>query len=152
LHFDAVSQFRKSDDDHSGHRFGEEVARLRVALRLARQASSHAKANSVPYETGANFIQKLESDLQRATKDNDYIYNQPIPAETALAPIQNFPMAKVQHPEGLTQPKKALRGSTVPFGELMGWGANLAVGMYLLFSRQSPLRPRQIYTRIEKKI
>jgi programmed cell death 6-interacting protein len=128
LHFSAVSQYRKSEDDHESHRFGEQITRLEIALRQARKAVQHAKSYQLSYATGRTFVETLEERLTNGKKDNDYIYNQNPPAESRLSEIQEFLMVKPTLLEELDDPKKALKGGKSILGDLLPWGACVAFG------------------------
>jgi hypothetical protein len=128
LHFSAVSQYRKSEDDHASHRFGDQITRLEVALRLAKKAVQHAKSYQLPYVTGKTFVQTLEETYLRSKKDNDYIYNQNPPSEARLAEVQDVSMVKPLILDSLIDSKKGLGGAKVILGELLPWGACVAFG------------------------
>jgi hypothetical protein len=131
LHFSAVSQYRKSEDDHNNHRFGEQITRLDVALRITKKAVQHAKSYQLTYTTGRNFIATLEDNLTRSKNDNDYIYNQNPPSESRLPDIQEFPMVKPIVTDVLGDSQKVLKGQRVILSELLPWGACVAFGMFL---------------------
>lgn len=96
-----------ADDDANSH--GIAICRLQVAETLARDA--HRIANSFPAsvpsnsnltsETGLTLsditrrhIANIQEKLVEISKDNDFIYHQPVPAEAALTPIPKLPAAK----------------------------------------------------------
>ncbi|KAI1296940.1 pH-response regulator protein palA/rim20, partial [Mortierella claussenii] len=95
LHFGAVSQYRKSCECISQNKYGEEIARLQVAERLVNSALDLQRNLK---ETVVNDLRSLQTaihrNLSRAEKDNDIIYLEPIPAETALVAIGRADMSK----------------------------------------------------------
>ena len=128
LHFSAVAQYRKSEDDHESHRFGEQITRLEVALRQAKKAVQHARSYQITYATGKAFVQTLEDTYSRSKNDNDYIYNQNPPSEGRLPEIQEVSMVKPTIIDELGDPKKALKGDKAILGDLLPWGATRAFG------------------------
>lgn len=170
-HFSAAAQFRKSCDDLaasrcvsfdqstvdmltvSSFRYGDEIARLRVAEKLVKDGLSSAKRASRPRvaedlkvslschfcEAWADFLttQTLQAivadNLARAVKDNELIYLQPITPMSSLSDIQSAPMAKATIPPELAAPIDHLQSSalgTPLFQTLVPHGVHLAISIY----------------------
>lgn len=66
--------------------------------------------------------------MSRAERDNDLIYHQDVPPASALPPITEVVMAQPLVDPGLQDPKSVVGKDGVIFGELLGWGARLAIG------------------------
>ncbi|KAK3353483.1 BRO1-like domain-containing protein [Lasiosphaeria hispida] len=96
-----------ADDDANSH--GMAIARLQVAEAHAREANRIANSfpSSVPPSSNlttetalilADITKRhhtaVQEKLSELTKDNDYIYHQPVPAEAAVAPVAKLPAAK----------------------------------------------------------
>ncbi|KAI8873697.1 BRO1-domain-containing protein [Ramicandelaber brevisporus] len=123
LHFSAVAQRRKADECLSQNKYGEEVARLRLAfsiteraLSLAKQAQSESPdkgdygTNVTVSEAVINDLKSLHNhiatNLVRAEKDNDIIYLIPVPEEGTLTAIAKADMVKPSCPDIIRQPGK----------------------------------------------
>ena len=78
------------------------------------------------------FIQSLldilDSNVTRARRDNDLIYHQDVPSASSLPIIQPAPMVSSIVPPGLLEPRKTLGNNNLIFGELIGLGAQTAIG------------------------
>ncbi|KAL2153350.1 hypothetical protein VTH82DRAFT_4505 [Thermothelomyces myriococcoides] len=96
-----------ADDDANSH--GMAVGRLQVAESHAREA--HKAANSFPStvppnsnltaESGAALAEitkrhlvAVQQKLKELTKDNDFIYHQPVPDASGVPPVAKLPAAK----------------------------------------------------------
>jgi len=96
-----------ADDDANAH--GVAIARLQAAEVQARDANRSANAfpSSVPpasnltSEAGTTLsemtkrqLASIQEKIVEFTKDNDFIYHQPIPGEASLSAIPKLPAAK----------------------------------------------------------
>ncbi|KAI1881199.1 hypothetical protein JX265_000025 [Neoarthrinium moseri] len=96
-----------ADDDANSH--GVAVARLKAAEVQAKEAnrvasnfpSSMPPSSNLSPETGALLadiakrnLTAVQEKLGELSKDNDYIYHQPVPAEASLAPVPKLPASK----------------------------------------------------------
>lgn len=105
----SLAQYYQGLADNDANSHGVAISRLQVAESLAKDASRIANAfpNSVPAnsnlgaETGPNLVEltkrhlaNVQDKLKEFTKDNEFIYHQPIPGEAALAVIPKLPAAK----------------------------------------------------------
>ncbi|CAI4210592.1 unnamed protein product [Parascedosporium putredinis] len=97
----------QADDDANNH--GIAVGRLQVAERLAKEATRIANAipSSLPISTNFNNDSgpslaenskrqhtSVTEKLRELSKDNDFIYHQPVPSEATLAPVPKLSAAK----------------------------------------------------------
>ena len=70
----------------------------------------------------------LEKNLIRANRDNDLIYHKDVPAGPALSAILRTSVVQSNVPTQLQDPKSAIGSAPMIFGELLGWGAETAIG------------------------
>ncbi len=70
----------------------------------------------------------VQKNVSRAERDNDLIYHQDVPPTSALPAIQEVSMVQPLTEPGLQDPKAVIGADGVIFGELLGWGAQLAIG------------------------
>ena len=75
-----------------------------------------------------SLIDTLERNITRAERDNDLIYHQDVPPISAIPSIQEISMVQSSIPAGLQDPKSALTNEDVIFGDLVAWGAKVAIG------------------------
>ena len=80
----------------------------------------------------------MQKNLSRAERDNDLIYHQDVPSTSALPAIQEVSMVQPLTEPGLQDPKAVIGADGVIFGELLGWGAQLAIGMPSILSMYTP--------------
>ena len=73
-------------------------------------------------------IAQASERKESAVKDNDLIYHQDVPSTSALPAIQEVSMVQPLTEPGLQDPKAVIGADGVIFGELLGWGAQLAIG------------------------
>lgn len=105
----SVAQYYQSQADNDANSHGIAICRLRnaeigakEANRLASSFPGNVPANSnLTAETGPTFVEitkrhlaNVQEKLAELVKDNDYIYHQTVPADSALAPIPKLPAAK----------------------------------------------------------
>lgn len=150
-HFAAATQFRKSQEDLSNSRYGDEIARLQLAdshvksalAALKRGLPSTTSTQSVANDLGG-LQSVIESNLKRARKDNDLIYLEPITAQADLATITGARMVQAKLPVQVAQPIDCLRArgeaasanAALPtlgkplFGALVPYGAHVAISVY----------------------
>ncbi|KAL2023973.1 hypothetical protein VTK56DRAFT_208 [Thermocarpiscus australiensis] len=96
-----------ADDDANSH--GMAIARLQLAEGLAREANRIANhfPSSVPpnsnltadcgpilADISKRHIVTVQQKLKELTKDNDFIYHQPVPAEASVPAVAKLPAAK----------------------------------------------------------
>ncbi|KAL2263299.1 hypothetical protein VTK26DRAFT_7419 [Humicola hyalothermophila] len=96
-----------ADDDANSH--GMAVARLHVAEKHAREAnkiagnfpSSVPPSSNLTAECGPTLaditkrhLLTVQQKLKELTKDNDFIYHQPVPAEASVPAVAKLPAAK----------------------------------------------------------
>ncbi|WVR09313.1 pH-response regulator protein palA/RIM20 [Kwoniella sp. DSM 27419] len=136
LHFEAAAQYRLSQEDLEKSRYGEEIARLRVAEALAKKGLDAGKkgvAESVMSDL-RNLHGAVKSALERAVRDNDLVYVSPIPPANQLAPITGVGMVKVNIPTEVSEPVAWLMGggagSGPLFSALVPYGVHLALSIY----------------------
>lgn len=70
----------------------------------------------------------MQQGIVRAERDNDLIYHHEVPSPTSLPSIVEVSMVNPQISGALSEPKTALGSDAVIFGELLGYGAKLAIG------------------------
>ena len=75
-----------------------------------------------------SLLEILDSNLTRAQRDNDLIYHQDVPSASSLPVIQPAPMVSSIVPPGLLEPRRTLGNNNLIFGELIGLGAQTAIG------------------------
>jgi programmed cell death 6-interacting protein len=108
-HMASLSQYYQAIADDESNSHGTAIARLQLALINAKDANRIASAfpSSVPAssnlsnETGPNLadltkrhLAIVQEKLEGLTKDNDFIYHQPVPAEASLSAVSKLPAAK----------------------------------------------------------
>ena len=108
-HMASVAQYYQALADNDANSHGTAICRLQVAEIHAKDA--HRIASSFPAnvpsnsnltsETGSilaeitkRHLSTLQEKLSELSKDNDYIYHQPVPNEAALSAIPKLPAAK----------------------------------------------------------
>ncbi|KAI5122282.1 hypothetical protein M0805_002362 [Coniferiporia weirii] len=132
-HFEAATQYRKSLDDLESKRYGHEVARLLEAKTIANRGYDIARRNYVSrpvLDDIKSILDILGKDIVNAERDNDLIYHHDIPPISALPEVQEVSMVKSNPPAGLQDPAATIGEEGVIFGELVGWGAKVAIDIY----------------------
>ncbi|KAI0707335.1 BRO1-domain-containing protein [Earliella scabrosa] len=132
-HFLAAAQYRKSLEDLEAHRYGHEIARLAEAKTLAKKGHDTARrggVNPAVQQDVKSLLDIVEKSMTRAERDNDLIYHQDVPPASTLPPIPAVVMAQSIVDPGLQDPKSVIGSDAVIFGELLGWGARLAIEIY----------------------
>ncbi|KAF2141419.1 uncharacterized protein K452DRAFT_228927 [Aplosporella prunicola CBS 121167] len=105
----SLAQYYQAMADNDANSHGVSICRLQVAETQAREANRIANSfpNNVPAgsnlssETGGiltdmtrRHLVNCQERITEFTKDNDFIYHQPVPAEASLASIPKLPAAK----------------------------------------------------------
>ncbi|EIW57583.1 BRO1-domain-containing protein [Trametes versicolor FP-101664 SS1] len=133
FHFLAAAQYRKSREDLEAHRYGHELARLFEAQALAKKGYDIGRRSGVAQPVQQDIkslLDNVQKNVSRAERDNDLIYHQDVPPASALPPITEVVMAQPLVDPGLQDPKSVVGKDGVIFGELLGWGARLAIEIY----------------------
>ncbi|KAI0749790.1 pH-response regulator [Daedaleopsis nitida] len=133
LHFQAAAQYRKSLEDLEAHKYGHEIARLMEAQALAKKGYDTARRGGVAQAVQQDIkslLDILQKNVTRAERDNDLIYHQDIPPTSAIPAVAEVAMAQPIVNPGLQDPKTVVGNDVVIFGELLGWGARLAIEIY----------------------
>ncbi|WWD19366.1 pH-response regulator protein palA/RIM20 [Kwoniella shandongensis] len=136
MHFEAAAQYRLSQEDLEKSKYGEEIARLRVAEGLAKKgldAGRKGVADAVVSDL-KNLQGAVKSALERAVRDNDLVYVSPIPPANQLAPLVGVGMVKVSIPTEVLEPIAWLMGGGAGVGPLFSalvpYGVHLALSIY----------------------
>lgn len=137
-HFAAAAQYRKACDDLGANRYGDELGRLHLAEQHVQKALDSAKRGvSDAITSDLKSLQGiLQSNIARASRDNDLIYLEAVTPASQLAPIQPAAMVKPVTPVELAQPIAHLRDAPPPafgkplFAELVPYGVHLAISIY----------------------
>ncbi|KAJ3557381.1 hypothetical protein NM688_g1507 [Phlebia brevispora] len=133
LHFEAVAQFRKSVDELEANRYGKELARLTQALALAKNGYDIARRGSVTAAVVSDIkslLDTLQKNHSRAERDNDLIYHEDVPSLSSLPAIVEVSMVHPLISAALSDPKTAIGDDAVIFGELVAYGARIAIEIY----------------------
>lgn len=137
-HFAAAAQYRKACDDLGANRYADELGRLHLAEQHVKKALDSAKRGVSDAITSdlKSLHAILQSNIARATRDNDLIYLEAVTPATQLAPIQPAAMVKPVCPPEVVQPIAHLRDAPPPafgrplFGELVPYAVHLAISIY----------------------
>ncbi|GAA5953356.1 hypothetical protein JCM21900_001826 [Sporobolomyces salmonicolor] len=105
-YFASLSQYYRSIADTAALKYGEALARLHISQALAKEAhrlaqnfsssfSTSSTSTSLSADAPVSLVEltkthlSLVSDAQtKAQKDNDIVYNEVVPSEASLAPIE----------------------------------------------------------------
>ncbi|OIW28452.1 BRO1-domain-containing protein [Coniochaeta ligniaria NRRL 30616] len=105
----SMSQYFQALADNDANSPGTAIARLKIAEAAAKEAqkTAHsfpgtippianlpADAGTVLADTAKRHLATVQDKLREVTKDNDYIYHQPVPAEASVPPVSKLPAAK----------------------------------------------------------
>ncbi|RIB01840.1 BRO1-like domain-containing protein [Gigaspora rosea] len=104
-HFAAASEFRKSCECIGQNKYGEEIARLRVAEGYVNRAFEQRKhLREAVIKDLESLHTVVTSNLSRAVKDNDIIYLNTIPSASSLTPIGRASLANPVLPPEVNDP------------------------------------------------
>ncbi|CAG8795111.1 17148_t:CDS:10, partial [Dentiscutata erythropus] len=104
-HFAAASEFRKSCECIGQNKYGEEIARLRVAEGYVNRAFEQRKhLREAVIKDLESLRTVVTSNLSRALKDNDIIYLNTIPSASSLASIGRASLANPTLPPEVNDP------------------------------------------------
>ena len=124
-YFKAAAQYQKANEAISNGRYGEEIARLKLAQSDNNFAIQQLKTqkklllvNQAFIEQIHNLQQSIERDLVRAEKDNDVVYLETVPEQSQLAPILRSDMVKPTLPNFVLDPNYWLTLTERPNDEL----------------------------------
>lgn len=137
-HFAAASQYRKSCDDLGSNRYGDELGRLKIAELNIKRASDVSKKGVSPHIISdlESLRKVIQTNVTRASKDNDLIYLEPVTSASNLPPIPGADMVKVMLPPQIANPIPLLRLEPAPalgnplFRELVPYGVHIAISIY----------------------
>ncbi|EIW68315.1 hypothetical protein TREMEDRAFT_63488 [Tremella mesenterica DSM 1558] len=136
MHFEAAAQYRLSQDDLESRRYGHEITRLRIAEGLAKkglEASKKGVADAVLSDL-KNLSAAVKSNLERADRDNNLIYNDPIPPANQLPALKGTSMVKLSTPPEVSDPVAWLMNNNAGmpplFSGLVPYGVHLALSIY----------------------
>lgn len=137
-HFAAAAQFRKSTDDLSANRYGDELGRLRLAEQYTKKAGEISKSGvSDAIISDLKSLQGvIQTNLARASKDNDLIYLEAVTPADKLSTIASAAMVEAKVPGELASPIQYLRDSPAPafgkplFRELVPYGVHVAISVF----------------------
>lgn len=108
-HMGSTASYFQAIADSEGNSHGVAVARLQMAEKQANTALTWAKSfpssasttSNLPVEAGANLMELVKHNLANVqamlatvTKDNDFIYHQPVPNEAGLSAVPKLAAAK----------------------------------------------------------
>ncbi|PGH09247.1 hypothetical protein AJ80_07724 [Polytolypa hystricis UAMH7299] len=108
-HLASVAGYYQALADDDGGLYGTAIARLKLAEKQATAALSWAKSfpssppalSNLSSDTSSVLIEfvrhnqtRVSEKLNTFTKDNDFIYHQPVPSEASLSSIAKLPAAK----------------------------------------------------------
>ncbi|KAG8880476.1 pH-response regulator protein palA/rim20 [Tulasnella sp. 332] len=137
LHFEAVAQFHKAQDDNNGGRYGDEVARLQIAKQCSQKCNELCRRNRNSIvrpvqENARDLLKSVEADCATAVKDNDLIYHQDVTAVSQLPVIKEADIVKAAIAPELVHPDRLVGSDSEPpiFGDLVAHGVRMAVELY----------------------
>ncbi|KZT73000.1 BRO1-domain-containing protein [Daedalea quercina L-15889] len=133
LHFEAAAHYRKSVEDLESSRYGHEIARLTQAQAAVKKGYDVARRGGVApavFQDIKSLLETVQKNFARAERDNDLIYHQDVPSLSALPQIQGVSMVQPAVHTALTDPKTVVGDDGVIFGDLLGWGARVAIDIY----------------------
>ncbi|KAI8369190.1 BRO1-like domain-containing protein [Choanephora cucurbitarum] len=109
-YFRAEAQYQKANEAISSGKYGEEIARLRIAQSSNNLASQLIRdhpylAHQTLVDRVASLSHSINRDIARAERDNDFVYMEAVPEPNQLAPILRSDMVKPVVPAFLLDPK-----------------------------------------------
>lgn len=108
LHLKAGAHYRMSIVAQDSFDYGVQVAHLKYAASLAKEAAKHKRyVSEFVLEDLKGLTTTVEDTLRTAEKDNDLVYLKPVPATQDLPPIAGVSMVDAETPPTLLS-----RGST----------------------------------------
>ncbi|KAG8749882.1 pH-response regulator protein palA/rim20, partial [Ceratobasidium sp. 428] len=134
-HFEGVAQFRQSRSDLHTHKYGIELGRLKLAQNEVKQAlleqASKGVAKAV-IDDLKSLSKTLNTNFDRAQKDNDLIYHQNVPSESTLPPITGANMVQSILSNKLQNPSLVIGDAeNALFSGLVAYGVRMAVEVYI---------------------
>ena len=108
-HMGSVASYFQAIIEEEGGSYGTAIARLQSAEKQSSSATSWAKSfpsspsasSNLSADAGTSLLDiakhqlvKVQGRLATLTKDNDFIYHQPVPNEAALTAVAKLPGAK----------------------------------------------------------
>lgn len=134
-HFDAASQYRQALLCSSESKFGEEVARLRMALASASRVDQKELAKHCAPAVLADLkalIERTGERLASAEKDNNVVYIQTVPPAESLHAVSRAALASpTAFPPPLLDGSDALQLARPPFFErLVPFSVHRALSVY----------------------
>ncbi|GMK55878.1 hypothetical protein CspeluHIS016_0209340 [Cutaneotrichosporon spelunceum] len=129
-------QYRQSQDDLEKGKYGQEIARLRVAEGLAKKGLDGGRKGVSEAVMGdlRSLSSAIKSSLDRAVRDNDLVYIDPVPTASQLASITGVGMVKLNTPTEIVEPIAWLMnggtGQSPLFSQLVPYGVHLALSIY----------------------
>lgn len=137
LHFEAVAQFQKAQDDNNSGRYGDEVARLQIAKECSQKCNelcrrSRSSIARLVQDDARDLLKSVEADFATASKDNDLIYHQDVTAMSQLPVIKEADIVKAAIGPELVHPDRLVGSEAEPpiFGDLVAHGVRMAVGKW----------------------
>ncbi|KAI1311708.1 BRO1-like domain-containing protein [Xylaria venustula] len=136
-HFAAAAQYRAACECLEKRKYGEEVARLRDAVACVGEGLKEGKGgylSKVVVEDLNSLKRRVEDHLQRAERDNDVIYLNPVPPKSELKILDRATMAIARCPPQVATPLEYVgeKGEFGPalFTKLVPYSVHLAVSIY----------------------
>ena len=74
----------------------------------------------------------ISTNIVRAERDNDLIYHHDVPSFSQLPPVQEIAMVRSVVPPELQEYATNIERDGLILGDLMGWGAKVAIGEFEL--------------------
>ncbi|CAB4419941.1 unnamed protein product [Rhizophagus irregularis] len=134
-HFQAAAEFRKSSECMSQNKYGEEIARLQVAQEYIKKGLDQKRNLREAVAKDLESVQTaVQSNYNRAQKDNDIIYLQMVPSASSLALIGKANMANPNIPPEVKDPISLMNERSmlgVPlFVKLVPYAVHQALSVY----------------------
>ncbi|GAP83680.2 putative pH-response regulator protein palA rim-20 [Rosellinia necatrix] len=136
-HFAAAAQYRAACECLEKRKYGEEVARLRDAIACVGEGLKETKGaylSKIVVEDLNRLKRRVEDHLERAERDNDVIYLNPVPPKSELRLLDRATMAIARVPPQVAAPLEYI-GDKGEFGQalftkLVPYSVHLAVSIY----------------------